>query len=186
MAQVQEDFGSLTGMKSIQKSVFLATIATFAAATAFAGTPEIKREMGTPQADNAVHTLRTIPEACARIEGKFTGATDKPYAIAAVKTNPACQARARLVDAGKVGAKEGPGWILNDVIKVPSKACPSQTAVVSVYRQNIKQEAYKLDAQGRARVYVDKDAQKAYTAADKKRVIPTFAVATGVEGKSCK
>lgn len=173
-------------MKTIQKALLFASLTALPAATAFAATPEIKREVGSPQADNAVHTLRTIPEACARIEGKFTGVSDKPYTIAAVKTNPACQARARLVDAGKVGAKEGAGWILNDVIKVPSKSCPAQTAIVTVYRLNIKQEAYKLDAQGRARVYVDKDAQKAYTAADKKRVIPTFAVATGVEGKSCK
>jgi len=39
--------------------------------------PEIKREASTPQADGKAHTLRTIPEACARIEGLFTGIEDR-------------------------------------------------------------------------------------------------------------
>lgn len=186
LAHVQQAFGSLTGMKRTSQILIGAALAAMTS-TAFAATPEIQRQTGTPQADGIAHTLRTIPEACGRIEGVFTGTAAKPYAIKAVKTNPACQPRARLVDAGKVGAKDGAkGWALNDVIKVPSKSCPAQMAIVTVYRQIVNNETYKLDAQGRARVYIKDDAQKAYTAKDAKRTIPTYAVATAVEGKSCK
>ena len=34
--------------------------------------PEIARGPVQPQAQGAVHTLRQIPEACARLEGMFT------------------------------------------------------------------------------------------------------------------
>ena len=51
--------------------------------------PEIKREAGTPQAVNALHTLRQIPEACARMEGMFTGNAAEPYKFALVRTRPA-------------------------------------------------------------------------------------------------
>lgn len=163
----------------------LAITLALGAASALAATPEIKRDTGNPQAVGKRHTLRTIPEACGRLEGQFTGDAAKPYAMNAVKTNPACQPRARLVDAAKVGASAGKGWVLNDVIRVPSQACPSQTAVVTVYRQQVSNKPYKLDAQGRARVYIKDDAQKAYTANDPKRTIPTYAVAMAVEGKSC-
>ena len=61
--------------------------------------PEIKRDTGAPQAVGAAHTLRTIPEACARLEGRFTGNAGKPYDFAAVRTSDRCAPRAKLVDA---------------------------------------------------------------------------------------
>ncbi|WP_201510683.1 hypothetical protein, partial [Klebsiella pneumoniae] len=44
-----------------------------------AKTPELQRAVGAPQAVGAVHTLRQIPEACARLEGAFTGDAAAPY-----------------------------------------------------------------------------------------------------------
>ena len=37
--------------------------------------PEIQRAAAAPQAVGVVHSLRQIPEACARLEGAFTGDT---------------------------------------------------------------------------------------------------------------
>ena len=82
--------------------------------------PEIKRDAATPQAVGALHTLRGIPEACARLEGQFTGDPAQPYRFDVVRTSPNCQARARFVDAAKAKPSAASGWILNDVIRVPS------------------------------------------------------------------
>ena len=49
--------------------------------------PEIQRAVGSPQAVGVAHTLRTIPEACARLEGQFTGGAASPYKFAAVRTS---------------------------------------------------------------------------------------------------
>ena len=62
--------------------------------------PEIRRPVAPPQADGVPHTLRTIPEACARIEGRFTGDAAAPYALGAVRTGPRCRARAALEQIG--------------------------------------------------------------------------------------
>jgi hypothetical protein len=42
-------------------------------------TPEIHRDPATPQPVGVLHTLRQIPEACARIQGQFTGDAANPY-----------------------------------------------------------------------------------------------------------
>ena len=97
--------------------------------------PEITRQASTPQADGKAHTLRTIPEACARIEGLFTGQAADPYKFTLSRTSANCQPRARLVDAAKVKPSTKEGWIFNDVIRVPSASCPSQEAVVRVWRK---------------------------------------------------
>ena len=44
---------------------------------AAAQSPEIKREPGASQGTGVAHTLRTIPEACVRLEGTFTGQADE-------------------------------------------------------------------------------------------------------------
>ena len=81
----------------------IATVLAFAALSATSGvlhaaeTPEIRREAGKPQAVGVRHTLRTIPEACARIEGVFTGKPDSPYLSEVVNTNPVCHPRVRLL-----------------------------------------------------------------------------------------
>ena len=146
--------------------------------------PEIKRAVVTPQATGVAHTLRTIPEACARLEGKFTGNADKPYEFAAVRTSERCAPRAKLVDAADAKASVANGWLLNDVIRVPSAACPARQAVVRIWRKDTKVAPPTLDAQGRSRIYL-KDSMDAARAGDLKP-IPVFAAAMTLEGLACK
>ncbi|MEF9977433.1 MAG: hypothetical protein RR969_12710 [Thermomonas sp.] len=146
--------------------------------------PEIRRAVAKPQATGVVHTLRTIPEACARLEGQFTGIAATPYKFAAVRTSERCGARAKLVDAANAKASVAGGWVLNDLIRVPDAACPSRQAVVRVWRKDIKAVPPKLDAQGRSRIYL-KDSMDAARAGDLKP-IPVFAAAMTVEGLACK
>jgi hypothetical protein len=158
--------------------VAIATLPAFAADPA----PEIKREAGTPQAVGVVHTLRQIPEACARIEGAFTGQAAEPYKFAIVRTSPNCQPRARFVDAANAKPSEAAGWKFNDLIRVPNAACPSQQAVVRVWRKPVDQ-TIKLDGQGQSRIYLEESKQAA--AAGKIAAVPMFAAEVGVEGKPC-
>jgi hypothetical protein len=145
--------------------------------------PEIKRQAGAAQAVGTTHTLRVIPEACMRLEGRFTGDRAKPYALAAVRTSARCQPRAALGDAGKARASVASGWLLNDVIRVPSAACASQQAVVRVWRKDISPTPPALDAQGRSRIYL-KDGLDAARQGELKP-IPVFATALSIEGRSC-
>lgn len=144
--------------------------------------PEIERPAALPQAVGAVHSLRTIPEACARIEGIFTGDAAEPYRFAVVKTHPNCTPRARFVDADKAAPSTDTGWLFNDVIRVPAADCPSQQAVVRVWRKPAEVAPPELDAQGRARIYLQDSAQ---TRADAAARVPVFAAAMTVEGEAC-
>ena len=158
------------------------TFALFALTAQASGQqPEIKRPVGKPQAIGALHTLRVIPEACIRIQGQFTGNATKPYDFAAVPTGARCQARAKLVDAASVKPLGKPGWIYADEVRVPSAACPSQQAVVRLWRSAAKAAPPKLDAQGRSRLYV-KDSMEGKPNSAK---VPTYAVEMGVAGKAC-
>ncbi|WP_158984258.1 hypothetical protein [Lysobacter panacisoli] len=143
--------------------------------------PEIARGAVPPQAPNAVHTLRQIPEACARMEGMFTGQAADPYAFTVVRTSPQCQPRARFVDAAKVKPSTSGGWLLNDVIRVPNAACPSQQAVVRVWRKPVATTAPQLDAQGKARIYLQDSKQQAQSG----QIAPVtmFAAQMAVEGR---
>lgn len=152
------------------------------AAAAPPATPEISRPAVTPQAVGAAHTLRQIPEACARIEGVFTGQAGDPYRFAVVRTSANCQPRARFVDAAKVRPSQAAGWILNDVIRVPSATCPQQRAVVRVWRKPVD-VGQPLDAQGRSRIYLEQARKSA--AAGKVAAIPMYAAEMGVEGAGC-
>lgn len=154
----------------------------FAAQEAKDPKPEITRAASSPQAVGQVHTLRTIPEACARIEGKFTGQAADPYKFSIVRTSPNCQPRARLVDAAKAKPDAKKGWIFNDVIRVPSARCPSQVAVVRLWRKPADSAPPALDAQGRSRIYL-KDATDAAKA--KTPTVPMFAAAMSLQGKAC-
>lgn len=158
----------------------LAASAAIAADTA----PEIRRAPATAQAVGVPHTLRTIPEACARLEGRFTGTAASPYAFAVVRTGEHCQARARLVDAASTRPSTATGWILNDVIRVPAAACTSQQAVVRVWRKPARGAVPKMDAQGKARIYL-KDGLDA-AAAGKLGAVTQYAVAMAVEGQGCR
>lgn len=146
--------------------------------------PEIARAAATAQAVGAVHTLRQIPEACARLEGAFTGQPGAPYRFAVVRTSPNCQPRARVVDFDQARPSTAAGWILNDLIRVPSAACPSQQAVVRVWRKPGAAAPPKLDAQGRSRVYLE-DQRKA-AAAGALAAVPVYAAQMQVEGKDCR
>lgn len=152
-------------------------------AAAQAPTPEIRRDAAKPQAVGAVHTVRTIPEACARIEGVFTGKAAEPYRFSVVRTSATCQARARFIDAAKAKPSLQGGWKLNDLIRVPNAGCPSQQAVVQVWHKAVDVAPPKLDAQGRSRIYL-KDA-KAKAKAQGTTNVPLYAAAMVVEGKAC-
>lgn len=143
--------------------------------------PEITREAGQPQAVGVAHTLRQIPEACARIEGAFTGDPAAPYRHAVVRTSPNCQPRARLVDASKARPAESEGWILNDLLRVPSVECPTREAVVRVWRRPAG-PAPERDGQGQLRVYADASAQ---AAAGKAMAPAMYAAEVDVEGRDC-
>lgn len=145
--------------------------------------PEIKRPPGQPQAVDTVHTLRQIPEACVRLEGMFTGNAAEPYRFAVVRTSPNCQPRARLVDFAKARPSLASGWKFNDRIEVPSAACPSQKAVVRVWRKPADAVPPELDAQGRARLYL-KDMQTAAKSGGFNDV-PMFAAEMKLEGEPC-
>lgn len=161
---------------------FCAALLASSVAIAGDGAAEVLRPATAPQAVGVVHTLRTIPEACARLEGRFTGDAVAPYALAAVRTGTRCQPRAALrQQAPKADAE---GWILNDVIRVPDAACPSRQAVVRVWRKPADSAAPKRDAQGKARIYL-KDGLGA-AAAGQLAAIPQYAVALAVEGKDCR
>ena len=164
--------------------LFASLLATVASARAADPRPEIQRAAAAPQAVGVVHALRTIPEACARLEGQFTGDAARPYKFAAVRTSERCGPRAKLVDAAQAKPSAANGWLLNDVIRVPSAACPAQQAVVRIWRKDEKVAPPKADAQGRSRIYL-KDGMDAARAGNI-APIPMFAAAMTVEGKPCR
>ncbi|MEE7561019.1 hypothetical protein HH299_15950, partial [Xanthomonas sp. Kuri4-2] len=128
-------------------------------------------------------TLRQIPEACARLEGVFTGDAAQPYKFAVVRTSPSCQPRARFVDFAKAAPSEAAGWKFNELIRVPSAACPSQQAVVRVWRKPAGDKP-ALDGQGQSRIYLEEAKQQA--AAGKIAQVPMYAAQMQVEGKACR
>jgi hypothetical protein len=145
--------------------------------------PEIKRDTGAPQAVGAAHTLRTIPEACARLEGVFTGDAAQPYKYAVVRTDPQCQPRARFVEYAKAQPSAAKGWKFNDLIRVPNAACSSQQAVVRVWRLPADNKP-TLDGQGSARIYLQ-DAKEAAAAGKQLPAVTMYAAEMKLEGKGC-
>jgi hypothetical protein len=148
-------------------------------------TPELQRPVGTPQAVGVAHTLRQIPEACARLEGVFTGDAAQPYTFTTVRSSPTCQPRARFVDFDQAAPSEASGWKLNDVIRVPSAQCPSQQAVVRVWRKPADNTP-QLDGQGQSRIYLEEAKQQAAAGKIARIPIPLFAAQMKVEGKACR
>ena len=142
--------------------------------------PEMQRAPGTAQAIGAAHTLRQIPEACARLEGVFTGNAAQPYTFSVTRSSPTCQPRARFVDYAKAAPSVASGWIFNDVIRVPSASCPSQQAVVRVWRKPAAAKP-QLDGQGQSRIYLEEAKQQA--AAGK---VPMFTAQQTMEGRACQ
>lgn len=165
----------------IHRHLIALCLAWAAIPPAHAATPEIRRAAGSPQANGVAHTLRSIPEACASLQGRFTGDASSPYAFAPVRTSASCQPRARLVDPAKAKPSEATGWKLNDVIRVPSTQCPGLVAVVEVWRKPVAATPPALDAQGRARLYLDEAKAKAAQAAP----VTQFAAKVAMEGRPC-
>src|SRR5690554_5361053 len=161
-----------------------ATAAPLAAGPALASdsVPEITRGDVAAQSVGVVHTLRQIPEACARIEGAFTGDPAEPYRYAVVRTSPNCQPRARFVDAGKAQPSVAAGWVFNDVLRVPSVECPSRQAVVRIWRKPVDQ-APVLDGQGQSRIYIGEAKQAA--AAGTIAAVPMYSAVMALEGQAC-
>lgn len=148
-----------------------------------APTPEIERAVGIAQAVGATHTLRTIPEACARLQGRFTGDPSVPYRFAPVRTSPQCQARAQLVDFAAVRPDPANGWVLNDVIRVPQAGCVNHQAVVRVWRKPAVNQP-TLDAQGSARIYLE-EARQAAAAGQASAPVTRYAAELAIEGQPC-
>ena len=152
-------------------------------ALAAAPQPEITRQAGKPQAVGVVHTVRGIPEACARFEGVFTGQAADPYRMTPVKTHPQCQPRARLVSFEKARPSVEKGWKLNERIVVTREGCPAQQAVVQVWRHTGAAAPPKLDAQGRSRIYLEE--AKAQIQAGATPDVTVFAVGIDVAKGAC-
>ncbi len=145
--------------------------------------PEIERPAASAQANAAVHTVRQIPEACTRIEGRFTGDAAAPYDMQLVRTSAQCQPRAMFLEFAKVSPSEANGWKLNEVVRIPSAACNTQQALIEVWRKPAGQQV-ALDGQGQNRVYLE-DA-KAQAAAGRLAALPTYSVHLQMEGKPCR
>jgi len=172
--------------EAFRQAVLLAVLAAVAAVAvplrAQTLVPERERT-GTAQAPGAVHTVRTIPEACTRLEGVFTGEAAQPYRMQAVQTVPTCQPRARYVDAAQAAPSQAAGWILADVVHVPEAACPSRQAVVQVWRKPVAQ-SLERDGQGQVRIYLQ-DAQK-QAAAGQVRPLPEFSAVAEMPDGPCR
>lgn len=146
--------------------------------------PEIRRPDLPAQADGAALTLRVIPEACVRLEGRFTGAPAKPFDLAAEPSRARCLPRARLVDAASVRPMPQPGWLLNDVIRIPSARCPARVAVVRIWREGRIDSVPARDAQGRVRVYLKDSMTPA--ARSRRDALPRYVVQLAVQGQACR
>ena len=144
--------------------------------------PEIERPAASAQATGTVHTVRQIPEACTRIEGRFTGTAAQPYDMQLVRTSPQCQPRAVFLDASKVNPSEAAGWKLNEVARIPSASCSSQQAVIEVWRKPAGQQV-ALDGQGQSRIYLEEAKKQAD--AGKIPQVTMFAAQLQMEGKAC-
>jgi hypothetical protein len=171
-------------MRPLAILLLATTMAASMPASAADPKPEIARDPAPPQKTGVLHGLRTIPEACARLQGEFTGNTAEPYRFAVVRTSAACQPRARIMDAAKTNASAATGWILNDRIRVPSAACATRQAVVTVWRRPAAAKPPALDAQGRARIYLEESMRKAR--AGELAEIPAYAVSMSLEGAACR
>ena len=163
-------------------SLFLSSVAAHAAQTAAPQIPEIQREPFPAQAPGKLHTIRIIPEVCAYLQGSFAVDAATPYRYGAVRTGKRCQPRARLVDPAKANPSAEAGWILNDLIRIPSAGCPAQQAVIRIWRKptnNVPQ----LDGEGRPRIYLE-DAKR-QAAAGKIPALPQYAAVLTMEGRAC-
>lgn len=146
--------------------------------------PEIQRAPFPSQAGGVVVTLRIIPEACMRLEGRFTGDRGHPYAVSAQPSSARCLPRARLVDAASARPSSRRGWVLNDRIQIPSADCPGQVAVVSIWREARATSVPAYDAQGRVRIYLHDALSSAGRA--QAPALPRYVAQLAMQGRDCR
>lgn len=134
----------------------LLMISTLLLAPALAAPPDTGRQRppSRPQADGVWHTLRQIPEACARLQGRFTGQPERPYQLQAVASSTHCRRRAVLLALQQGGEDPGQGWMLDERIMVPSAACPGLAVELRLWRRQPADTSRPRDAQGRERIYL--------------------------------
>ncbi|MFZ5637595.1 MAG: hypothetical protein ACOY82_13530 [Pseudomonadota bacterium] len=173
----------MTEFRPLPVRVVLAALLSLPALAA-AQTPEIRREPFPPQAVGTVHTIRIIPETCAYLQGGFVADPARPYRYGAARTAKRCQPRARLVDPAKAEPSAAKGWILNDLIRIPSAACPSRQAVIRIWRKPADAAPLAPDAQGRPRIYLE-DAKRQAAAGELAALAQYTAVLT-MEGRGCE
>lgn len=128
-----------------------ALLACASVAVAADPAPLRQRPPASAQADGAEHTLRQIPEACVRLQGRFGGATG--YRLQALRSAPGCQPRARFAAPGSVQPDPAAGWQLDERIVVPSASRPGCRAELAVWKRPAG--AASRDGQGQVRVYLD-------------------------------
>ena len=119
-----------------------------------AAKPEISRDAGTAAGVERGAHAAPDPRSLRAPRRHVHRPGRRPYAFAVVRTSPTCQPRARFVDAAKARPSEKAGWKFNDLIRVPSAACGTQLAVVTVWRKPADVAPPTLDAQGQSRIYL--------------------------------
>lgn len=155
-----------------------------ASGTAAEPVPEITRTKPfDPQARGVVHALRVIPEACVRLQGRFDADGAASYSVQPARSAPTCQPRARFVDATRLVPSQQGGWVLNDRIRIASAECPTQTATIAIWRKPTGIRPLALDAQGRARIYLDEARQQ--EADDALAKLALYAAQVDVQGSAC-
>ena len=133
---------------------------------------------GSAQAVGQAHTLRQIPEACVRLEGRFSGQPDKPYLLDVVPISPTCQPRARF--EGALADPAPAGWRLAQRIRLPSTECPQQVAVFELWQRDGASPQAR-DGQGQVRVYLEHSQQQAR--AGQLSRLPGYATRLQVHGR---
>ena len=150
---------------AFRQSFWLVVLATALAMVMPLRAEEPAPRVGAPQQPGAVHTVRQIPEACVRLEGRYAQpGSDDPYALQVVPVGGNCQARARFVEGAEARPSSAGGWVLNDVIRIPEASCPGREAVVRVWRK-AGDALPARDGQGQARVYLEQGRSQAAAAA---------------------
>ena len=115
------------------------------------------RPIGSAQADGQLHTLRTIPEACVRLQGQFGGPDG--YALAAVPSAPGCQPRAQFRGVDSIDPDPAAGWLLDEIVRVPSARCPQQMLRLELWTLPVAPVQAPRDGQGQVRIYLEQAQQ---------------------------
>jgi len=115
--------------------------------------PEISRAAASPQANGQAHTLRTIPEACLRLQGEFTGDPAAPLPL------PAGAHQRRLPGPGAGGRRAQGRRARRRLdpqrrIRVPAPRAPASRPW-SRLAPGREAKAPALDAQGKSRIYLE-------------------------------